>query len=100
MKTIFFVTVLHEKGFRKRCWGWYADFAEAQQAVFANHTDIFEAGWYNLAVIEEIPEGVMAVECNSWWYRATFTEGQEDPFVERLGGQPKIFDGICCFSLG
>jgi hypothetical protein len=63
---IFFVTVLHDKQKRKRTWGWYLKFKDAEKAVLENHTDIFEMGYYNLAVISAFPEGVLAVEEMTW----------------------------------
>lgn len=72
---------------RQRTWGWYTNFADAEQAVLENHTDIFEANYYNLAVIEEMPEGVMACAKNVWWYQATYPDNHQglvDPSVQRI----------------
>jgi hypothetical protein len=81
---IFLVAVIHEKEKRKRTWGWYEKFADAERAVLENHTDIFERGFFDLAVIEEMPEGVMAVAENSWWYRASYQPKATEPKVEPI----------------
>jgi hypothetical protein len=47
------------KGYRT--WGYYFEESKAVRAVYENHTDIFEDGYYTLALVQEIPEGVMAV---------------------------------------
>jgi hypothetical protein len=101
---IFFVTVLHDKQKRKRTWGWYLKFKDAEKAVLENHTDIFEMGYYNLAVISAFPEGVLAVEEMIWWYKATYPEiipenTLVDPAVEQIES-PDEFKQVCCLAIG
>jgi hypothetical protein len=101
---IFFVTVLHDKQKRKRTWGWYLKFKDAEKAVLENHTDIFEMGYYNLAVISAFPEGVLAVEEMTWWYKATYPEiipenTLVDPAVEQIES-PDEFKQVCCLAIG
>jgi len=104
---IFFVTVLHKLGNRRRCWGWYEKFEGAEKAVLENHTDIFEVGYYDLAVIEEYPEGVMSLPEKLWWYKATYPEGSTPeerlkiyPTVIKLAATPSQFLGIIGLALG
>jgi hypothetical protein len=66
MNEIYMVTVVHPEEKRKRTWGWYAEFKDAETAVLENHTDIFELGYYSHAVIEKFPEGVMAISDEEW----------------------------------
>jgi hypothetical protein len=60
-----------------RCWGWFTDFARAEDSVLNNRTDMFECGYYRWAVIEESFEGLLD-GCNKtqrWWYEATYPGG-------------------------
>lgn len=55
---------------RWRCWGYYLDAETAKKCVLENWTDIFEDGYYNVAVIEAIPEGVVPIGTQEiGWYR-------------------------------
>ena len=94
---IFLVAVVNEEPPRKLTWGWYEDFNDAQNVVLTNHTDIFERGYYTFAVIEEMPEGVMAIAKNEFWYRAIYPPEGADPKVERIQ-KPAIFEESCNFS--
>jgi hypothetical protein len=101
-KTIFLIAVLHgpddlSPGGRKRTWGWYEKFADAEEVVLLNQTDIFENGYYDMAVIEEMPEGVLAVEENSWWYRATYTK---DSLTVEKTERPEKFQQTVCLTIG
>lgn len=90
-----------------RLWGWYSSFDAAEKAVLENHTDIFEAAYYEMAVIEEIPEGVCAVAKGVWWYRADYPDTSNLSFVESLRVPPSIVktsppswaEGLCNFTL-
>ncbi len=79
MNPIYFVTVVDggrgtsrsNKNHGERCWGWFSDYATAEKAVLANWTDMFEDGYYDFAVIEEVKEG-LCVYCPPekcrWFY--------------------------------
>ena len=96
---IHLVVVIHDEPARRRTWGWYSNFEEAERAVLENYTDIFERGYYNLAVIEEMPEGVMAIAEKEWWYRAIYAPEATDPTVERIE-KPAIFEQNFNFAIG
>ena len=95
---IFLVAVIHEAEKRKRTWGWYEKFEDAERAVIENHTDIFERGYYDLAVIEEMPEGVLAVAESAVWYRAIYEAEAADPVVSRTEA-PAAFEKQFNFTL-
>jgi hypothetical protein len=99
MDTIFLVAVIHEESKRGRTWGWYQKFEDAERAVLENHTDIFERSYYDLGVIEEMPEGVLAVAEKVWWYRATYPTHSVDPEVERIEC-PATFKQQFGFTMG
>lgn len=76
--TIFFITVLfvdeNKVVQRTRTWCWYQKLGMAQDRVLINATDMFERGYYNLAVIEEITEGLLPDCISSWWYEAIVSD--------------------------
>lgn len=107
--TIFFITVMHFKEGddslknpkRSRCWGWVRDFDEAEMLVKENATDMFEVGYYNMAVIEEMPEGLIPHAKQEIWYSATHIPGAETqmkPKVEKIN-KPEVFKSFIgwCF---
>lgn len=53
---------------RTRCWGWYPTFDEAEKAAMANITDMYEAGWHPLIVIESCGPGVLSMLTEEAWY--------------------------------
>jgi hypothetical protein len=55
---------------RKRCWGFYLDYATAEKVVMENWADIFENGYYNIALIEGIPEGICFGIPEEFWFAA------------------------------
>lgn len=46
---------------RNRCWGYYLDLELAKKDTIDNVTDIAEDGYYNYAVIENVPEGILPI---------------------------------------
>ena len=56
---------------RSRIWGYYFDYAEAEEAVLKNFTDIYEIGYYNYAHINELKPGVCSFPAHPknerWW---------------------------------
>jgi hypothetical protein len=94
---VFLIATLHQGEKRRRTWGWYSDFAYVEKVVLENQGDIFERGYYDLAVIEEMPEGALAVAENTWWYRATYSKDKIK--VEKIQ-QPAEFAGNFNFTVG
>lgn len=66
------------------CWGYFSEFDKAKKVVLENSTDIYEFGSYNLAVIEEVGEGVPAMPENEWWFSAKPIRG--------VGGEIKSYE--------
>lgn len=102
LASIYTMTVMRfsKKDKRKtsqRVWGWYPTFAEAKRAVLGNYGDMFESGYYQLAVIEEMRAGCLAMSTNEWWYEGTYVNGQTK--VKKIE-KPKQFQRIVHFSMG
>lgn len=119
MKTIFVVTVFGEAdeaefrasskhrraSFRRqRTWGWFSTWAAAHEAIVLNHTDMFEALYYDTAVIEEFDEGMLAEAVERGWFRAEAGSGERNepwlhPIVTEID-RPEWAHGICHWGMG
>lgn len=69
---------------RRRTWGWYASHAAAERSVLNNVTDMFEAGYYNTAIIERYGPGIVGMASGEWWYRAEYGAMWTDVTVSRI----------------
>lgn len=110
-KSIFTVTVVRgtqdppNKPFgRKRCWCWYASFVDAQQSIVANDLDMFEDGYYDYAVIEEVLEGMGSRVKVLSWYHADYMNDESrkqnsNPIVKHIA-TPEWAKGVICWGLG
>jgi hypothetical protein len=75
METIFVLTVMAFDGDkpvrgRSRTWGWFPTLAQAEQTVKTNDADIYENGYYNVVVVEEMAWGSLAMAKAEHWYSA------------------------------
>ena len=64
----------------KRTWGWHPSLERAIRAVMDNETDMFERGYYNMAVIEERPAGTMAFARNGHWFDVKFVDPKTNTY--------------------
>ncbi len=55
---------------RSRCWGWYRDIEDARKCITENWTNIYENGYYNMAMIEPMHEGICRIAGGDEWYDA------------------------------
>lgn len=68
-QTFWFLTVMREDGWNRRCWGFFDNFEEAEQAVIDNDADIYEEE-YEYAVLEEQHMGTIAMGTGRmFWYK-------------------------------
>ena len=75
-----------------RCVGYYQDLEIAHEAVLKNAGLMFE-DCYNVAVIEEVPEGIHAFPREEWWY--VF-----DSDKVFLINRPRSAEGLVGFGIG
>ncbi len=78
---IYFVTVIGTKkdgSRRDRCWGWYSDPVKAEADILVNATDMFECGYYDYAVIEEVKEGLCQFPVATQWFFADYEKATEE----------------------
>lgn len=101
-KTIFTVTAMGGRNeetsgawMRDRVWGWYSTWEAAHAAVIANMGDMNEAGYYDIILIEEVSEGIIAMGRNTWWYKYN----EEKDIYESME-DPEWADGIVNWSMG
>lgn len=64
---MYFVTTVSEKH-GNRCVGYFTDKETAVEVVENNIGDIYEAGYYPYAVIENIPEGLYQYDTEPLWF--------------------------------
>jgi hypothetical protein len=73
MGKIYTITVLHSKKTRRRrTWGWFGDYEAARRCIMENRGDIYECGFYNLVVIEELPEGTIISADKQDWFSVEY----------------------------
>ena len=58
-----------------RCVGYFFNLKDAKHAVLFNQADIFEH-CYNLAVVEEVREGLYSVGRREWWYEWSYEKNK------------------------
>lgn len=73
---IYLLTVLHlgktgTQLVRKRTWGWFPNKDLAVTAAKENHGDMYECGYYDHVVIEEVEWGACASVESETWLKAT-----------------------------
>jgi len=104
MKTIFLVTVLSDKKIdRQRTWGWFTTLGEAKRAILSNAIDMFECNYYNLAVIEEMPSGMIPCAKKEIWFQAEYPPHALKP-SSKLNvfeiEKPNKFEHVVNFGIG
>ena len=66
---MYFVTTITKTGDDYRCVGYFKERADAERVVENNCADIFEAGMYPYAVIENIRPGLYQYDQRPTWYK-------------------------------
>jgi hypothetical protein len=79
----------------ERTVGFFFKYEDAEQCVLENWGDIIEARTYNIAVIEEITEGLYPFPSLEQWFKLV---DDEDRF-EKMD-KPKCFDKVINFGIG
>jgi len=87
----YFITVFCDEHFydecipcHMRCWGFYDNFDDADQAIRGNFTDMWET-IYDFAVIEEYLPGISGYNFNRWFYKYNIEQDIYEPIDEPLG---------------
>lgn len=70
---------------RQRTWGYYVTFEEAEKSIVNNWGDMFENNYYDMALIEKVPEGICICSEMIQWFKATFM-----PHVPGLYREPDV----------
>lgn len=117
----YFITVFYSKDLndpdgsdkRSRTWGYYRDLTRAEQAIYENWTDMYECGYYNLALIEAIDEGILShAMCDRgpgkpsksrWWFTVIPQFDKDGCVVDYVVGrtsEPAWAKNIIGYALG
>lgn len=82
---------------RIRCWGWYESQEDAERCIKENWTDIYENGYYNLAMIEPMSQGPCCVHPRAnRWFKVEYVD-QDNYNVSEIE-IPGRLKQICGFS--
>lgn len=82
-----------------RTWARFPTFDDAERAVLANETDLFEHGHYNLAVIEAYDAGMLAIPELEVWYEVVAGADTMTPTVKRIE-KPVELERTVCWGMG
>lgn len=83
-----------------RCWGYLDLESVARRAVEEDWTFMWEDGYYDLAVIEAIPSGLVPHATEIAWYRNELVDQATKFFKATECEKPKWLDKIVMFALG
>jgi hypothetical protein len=84
---------------RYRVWGFYHELENAEKAVLADATGMFELGHYNWAMIEKVDPGIIPISLIHKYYRLK-RSNQYGSEVIKVEKTPKWAKGICNFTMG
>lgn len=97
-KNFYFITVFAKYDDRgphnMRCWGFYDNFNDADQAIRGNFTDMWET-IYDFAVIEEYLPGISGYNFNREFYKYNINEDIYEPIDE-----PEELKHYVSFAIG
>jgi hypothetical protein len=81
MKTIHTVTTVRNRGEHPRCVAWFEKRADALDVVEKNRGDIYEEGYYPYAIIEELQEGLYAIDPDDYrqWFQWDYSSKKYVP---------------------
>lgn len=77
-----------ERVVRERTWGFYKSLSRARRCVTENWTDIFEANYYNYAVIMKMPQGVCVHPKKNEWYEIKYGKTSKSFKVKKVNFDP------------
>lgn len=67
--TTLFINEKEKQILRTRTWGFFLSLDKAEEAILNNFYDIFEQGYYNYVIVEEIKEGILGKCKKIAWYK-------------------------------
>lgn len=84
---------------RTRTWGWFKTLSDAEASIFSNATDMYEMGYYNTVVLEEMLDGAIATANSEHWYNCAYTPEDDSYRVTRIA-KPECLCNIVGFGMG
>ena len=73
---------------RERTWGFYKSLRTARKCVKENWTDLFEAGYYNYAVIMKMPQGICVHPELVEWYDIKYGAHSQEYVISKIDFDP------------
>lgn len=96
MTSIYLLTVFTSDGQRKRVWGWYPTWKEAELAIAQNRGSMHES-LYDWLVMEEVQMGIGAGSRVCDWYT---WEHELRCWGVAFQWSPEWADDVCNFGIG
>jgi hypothetical protein len=96
---MYFIVVFYVAGGevkRDRCWGYFKEHRHAVRAVMEDEGHIYEHGYYNLALIEKVSEGVLPKSEGQEWFKVSYRAGKHT--VEPIE-KPEWAEVFYCLSI-
>ena len=93
---IYVITVLDLHKHRRRAVGYTLDKDTAFSVLEGNQLDVHEEGWYPLACVELVQQGIHQVPEKRWFFRWD----QEREGYVLMEGEPPGAENLVCFGLG
>jgi len=90
-----FKTWQHSKYCAKTVAGFFLSLEKAEKSILENWADMFEDGSYNLALIEEVQEGLIP-ERKHWWYEVEPLYNQDE--IRRREEHTRVWDEAYFFG--
>lgn len=101
---MYFITTLYiKKGkvIRKRTVGYFSDFKKTKIILRTDGYDLYECGYYNFVVVENIPEGIYQGDTEPTWFKYDKKQkGFFECIAPRLTGSLDGNGQIYSFSIG
>lgn len=95
MTSIYLLTVFTSDGKRKRVWGWYPTYDEAETAILEDHGSMSECV-YEWLVMERVGPGVGAIAEVCQWSKW----GERGWSLLTTGDMPTWAKRVCNFGMG
>lgn len=101
---MYFITTVYIKNkeiVRTKTVGYFSDFNIIKKILETNSYDLYEYGYYNFAVVENVPEGIYKYDMEPNWFK--YDKKQEGFFecpAPRLKNNFGEYAQIFAFSIG
>lgn len=90
---MYFISTLGKGGIRLV--GYFETFDKAEEIIVNNQDDIYECGYYEYAIIQNIPSGLYKYDLQPVWYQWNDING-----YTKIDTIPQQYKNQCGFGIG